>query len=507
MKKYTYIIVLLTLVSCSNDTVIEKNAKTVFIQNLDSVVKEKQFCSSIPSGLMVQPQEFVVNPLADTMILLGNKGSKIHIPKNSFRFMNGDIVKSPVIIKVKDYRNAADMAFSEIPMVYKNKSGEEFNFNSAGMFDISGLTLTGEEIAIAPTKSLKVDYRLVHKNNGIDFYKLSKKTKEWSKIQKIERIPKKVKTPDKANDLNFSLSLARDVNCNLWYKGVGKDSVVPLEKVVAEKYKVPASLKKFLDENPQQTISVLFTLDTISGAIENIRADKRNQTKKYDNDLVNLVKELPVCQFSKSKKKSISPFKEVYQLKLHKDVWAERLVSRTDDGELVNRALLHLLGSDREGNRIYDKQVVMAGRVDNRVQYASYFEGGHTYPDIVQNLNVSSFGVYNCDQIYRIQNRVDISALYHDEKGKVIEDLKVLSMVDLAVNGAFSFNPYHFSCNSLGENVLLLFTKDNRFYLLSKENFKKASVSKSGEYTFKMKDVTDLITNSNELANYLGIKT
>lgn len=61
-------------------------------------------------------------------------------------------------------------------------------------------------------------------------------------------------------------------------------------------------------------------------------------------------------------------------------------------------------------------------------------------------------------------------------------------------------------CNSKAENVLLLFTADEKFYLLSKENFKKASVSESGEYTFRMKEVTDQITNSDQLADYLGIK-
>src|ERR1035437_1263446 len=91
---------------------------------------------------------------------------------------------------------------------------------------------------------------------------------------------------------------------------------------------------------------------------------------------------------------------------------------------------------------------------------------GHTYPEIVKGLNVGSFGVYNCDQIYRPENKIDIIARYIDTEGKEINLLHVLSLIDLKYNGAFSFDPQSFTCNPKGKNVLALFTKTGDLYLL-----------------------------------------
>lgn len=132
-------------------------------------------------------------------------------------------------------------------------------------------------------------------------------------------------------------------------------------------------------------------------------------------------------------------------------------------------------------------------------------DAGHTYPDIVKGLNVASFGVYNCDQMYKLPNRVQIAAKYFDQQGNEIRDCHVLSMIDLNYNGAFSFNPSAFTCDSKGDNVLLLFTKSETLYLLDKGEFAKKNITESGEQHFTMREVTNEIKNTDDLANYLGI--
>lgn len=132
-------------------------------------------------------------------------------------------------------------------------------------------------------------------------------------------------------------------------------------------------------------------------------------------------------------------------------------------------------------------------------------DAGHTYPSIVKGLNTKSFGVYNCDQVYRIKNKVNIVAHYFDEDGNEIKNGKVLSMIDLEYNGAFSYAPANFTCNAKGNNVLLLFTKNNEMYLLGKGEFQAMGVEENGTYNFKMTKVTDKITSSAALSNYLGL--
>lgn len=145
------------------------------------------------------------------------------------------------------------------------------------------------------------------------------------------------------------------------------------------------------------------------------------------------------------------------------------------------------------------------GNRTNNTLLAEGADAGHTYPAIVKGLNVSSFGVYNCDQIYRVPNRVNISATYVDEDGNKIASPKILSLIDLKYNGAFSFHPKRFTCDAKGNNVLLLFAKSGKLYLLEKGEFKKMNITKSGTYTFKMKEVSKTIKSSYDLAEYLGV--
>jgi hypothetical protein len=153
-----------------------------------------------------------------------------------------------------------------------------------------------------------------------------------------------------------------------------------------------------------------------------------------------------------------------------------------------------------------DLKIKDGGNRQNATLLAEGADAGHTYPDIVKGLNVESFGVYNCDQIYRLPNRVEIIANYVDTDGKALNNLHVLSMIDLQYNGAFSFDPKKFICDAKGQNVLALFTKEGELYLLEKSEFAKMNIQKSGQYTFTMKNMTNEIKNTIDLANYLGIK-
>lgn len=129
-------------------------------------------------------------------------------------------------------------------------------------------------------------------------------------------------------------------------------------------------------------------------------------------------------------------------------------------------------------------------------------DAGHTYPDVVKGLNISTFGVYNCDQIYRVGNLTQIRASYTDEKGNKITDGQILSLIDLNYNGAFSFSPASFFCNAKANNVLLLFTRSKKMYMLEKGLFAKANIA-NGMCTFKMTDVTARFQTSKQLWNYL----
>ena len=158
-----------------------------------------------------------------------------------------------------------------------------------------------------------------------------------------------------------------------------------------------------------------------------------------------------------------------------------------------------------EGKWGADQAAVANGKAGTLLGGWPNADPGHSYPDIIRGLNIGRFGVYNCDQIYRLGNPTNILAKYTDENGSPIVDGKVLSMIDLNYTGAFSFDPKQFMCNPKSNNVLVLFTKKGEMYLLEKGEFAKTPI-KNGSATFQMKNVTKSITSSKELDNYLGAK-
>jgi len=134
-----------------------------------------------------------------------------------------------------------------------------------------------------------------------------------------------------------------------------------------------------------------------------------------------------------------------------------------------------------------------------------FADKGHTYPNIVKGLNTASFGVYNCDQIYRVGKTATISPVYVDENTNTpIGNLDVVCLMDLNYNGSFSFDPNYVTCNPEGKNALLLFTKDNKKYIILPENLSKENLSKKSP-KLKMKEVTKELNSSDDLALILGL--
>ncbi|MBI1307198.1 MAG: OmpA family protein [Bacteroidetes bacterium] len=327
----------------------------------------------------------------DTSIVLNKKGTTLHIPSDAFEYEDGSPVYGRVNLRYKEYRNSADMAFSQIPMFYYS-NGMQYAFNSSGMFELYGM-YKDQPVKIARGKTLKIDYALAKQNPDIAFYRLNDDRKNWNRIQEIEKL---------ANE-DFPI------------------------------------------------------------VMEGIKPMFAHSTKAQRRWLIHIGK----FKMFRLKDKTIAP--------------GERIV-----------------GWERKEIEVSNKQT---GSL-----LASGMNAGHTYPDIVRGLNVGSFGVYNCDQAYRIPNQVAIRPNFTDEKGNPINNGHVLSMMDLNYNGAFSYDPVNFSCDAKGKIALALFTNDGELFIMSPDEFSKMNITSGGEYTFTMKNMTDRITSSDDLADYLGIK-
>ncbi|MBI1308220.1 MAG: hypothetical protein GC181_16580 [Bacteroidetes bacterium] len=160
----------------------------------------------------------------------------------------------------------------------------------------------------------------------------------------------------------------------------------------------------------------------------------------------------------------------------------------------------------KEEAKLIRQQQSTAQQFIVQMQPATYYtDPGHTFPDLIRGLSIKGFGIYNCDAISRVQNLITIHAKWTDESGKEIEDLRMLSVIDKRINGAFSFDPSLFKCGADGRNVLVLLTNSKALYILKESEWKSKMIKSDGTYTFQMKNVSKEVRNSIDLAKYIGV--
>ncbi len=487
MKHHLCIMLLIVSLSCQRQKAGHDNPSKV-------ATKSTSFSSSTPFGrFRIRPLIFEINPLHDTLLVIGNKGTQLHIPAYAFQNEEKDTVTTPVQIEFKEYRNAAEMAYSGIPMVYNNGS-EEFNFNSSGMFEIYGST-KGKTISLRNEKSLTIDYALARKNPDIAYYQLKGDRTGWTKIQTILTIDKRKKaghhSSKKSNPLVFTLSLLQTNSIEPSWKEKNSMQTIVTDKF-ARAYSPSKEMIKFLEEHPQYYLGFYFSIDTISGKIVNITPHPKNPTRDFDMSIVSFMEKLP--PFDDIPDPNTVSIGRKFAAKMPTDNFRYELIIESSQ---------------------QNKQSIESGNVQLQANIGQpdlpntlrpqVIDAGHIYPDIIKGLKIPSFGVYNCDQIYRIQNKINIQANYTDEEGKPLTDLHVLSLIELDYNGAFSFDPYNFTCSATGRHALVLFTKDDKIYMLDPQMFKMLNIVQSGEYTFKVKDVSNIIKSTTDLASYLEL--
>lgn len=157
----------------------------------------------IPSYLQVAFTEGVIDAAQSSHIPMKSKGSIIHIPPHVLIHKDGRPVTGKVQIKYREFRNAADIAFSNIPMTYHG-DGSEKAMNSVGMFEIRAYQ-NGEELGIAAGKYVSVDYAVTQMLDSVYFFALDKQKQQWNKKFRIipARLKKELKwghgTPDYRN--------------------------------------------------------------------------------------------------------------------------------------------------------------------------------------------------------------------------------------------------------------------------------------------------------------------
>ena len=156
-------------------------------ENSTSALKTK---NKDPRSVVVSPfksvnlpvETFTISPGEEQQIITSN-GSKIKIPKESLVDENGDLIKEPVTISLKNFMDAAEIMTAGIPMNYSDDSTKSTPFQSAGMFEIQAFTSSGKKVMINQEHPVSMELATYRTEKGFDNYYLDTLTGKWTKTE------------------------------------------------------------------------------------------------------------------------------------------------------------------------------------------------------------------------------------------------------------------------------------------------------------------------------------
>jgi hypothetical protein len=346
-------------------------------------------------------------------------------------------------------------------MTYKAAS-ENHNFSSIGMYEIRG---EKDGASLRLQKPVTVDFNCTAIVDDAAFYELDDITNEWKLIRPI-------------NEAEFGNENAAQI------EPMRKEAAVVGANVVQQGFNMGWNSTIQGDLEFHINRSALFEEDcevSLSqpawNSFEKIRGKANIDT---------------LCQRIDLEKKLIYT-KEGYLETLQTSIFKGKYqwVDSDHEGELV----MGFMG----GNIVDD------GNRTNGTLLAAGMDQGHTYPKLVAGLNSENFGVYNCDQIYRIKNLMTIHPIYVDaQTDKQITQTDVLCLMDLDFNGSFSFDPNYVTLNPKGKNAMLLFTTNKEVYLMLPEDFQHIDLEGDNPKV-KLKNVTAELKSSKDLEQLLNL--
>ena len=107
------------------------------------------------------------------------------------------------------------------------------------------------------------------------------------------------------------------------------------------------------------------------------------------------------------------------------------------------------------------------------------------------NLGLSSFGLYNCDQIFRLGDPPLVIAGFQTTEGKKVAP-KTIAMVDRANKIMLSFNPDARLPALTGRNIdVVVIDRNGKTYMVRANNYAKLDLKNRSSFVFNMEDVTE----------------
>ncbi len=299
------------------------------------------------------------------------------------------------------------------------------------------------------------------------------------------------------DDATFSIVLQDSIseisikNVTMINPNVSSDQLIKVSNSMNNSNKIQQSrIKKFLRNKER----FLKNNEDVTQILNEIESKKKKLKDTISN---NMNQNSIVCFWEKSK-----PYMSEEEAKLPIQDWLNYFDKNKEP--MLKRYSNLPISEDcnKRTQQIYQAQQKVA---ENRKNTST---AENAAADLKQSLQISKLGIYNCDQIQRLQNPVEIFANYADEKGKEVNPVFIY-LLDSNFNGIIKYDgynglsPYRFAYSPQSKNTIIAFDGSGNSYVYQSEKFNE--INWSGVYKhhdFVLKKIENL-KNISELKNLL----
>lgn len=403
--------------------------------------------------------------------IITKKNSWIKIPAGIFRKKNNEKVTGKVKVFTREFHDALDIAMSGIPMEYDSSGAR--HLQSAGMIEIWAVQ-NGDTLMMEKGKSMQVSLVSNTSSKSYNLYYLNPANENWQYLGKDS-----VSEGTQLVTERFSASDLMRESMN----GTMSLPVVPRKKDKSRyRFNIDVDLKEFpeltefngmfFEVEPSDTN---FTPAFYKIQWNDILLSSGEGTRNYMatfSQRISLLEDFPTISYDKDLYKADPAYKRmvdgrkgnvisssfrvfpVYDKTDSVKVWKvynARLAERKKQQDDALRA-------EEERQREYEKNMSVQQKASSQ---------------IYRTFNAMNFGVYNCDQIYRMTKRTRRIINMATADGTRIGTGDYVQLVDKTANSVISYYTNEITYNPDNENMILITRADGSLAYSEPSRFKE----------------------------------
>ena len=483
-------------------------------------------------------------------------GTVIKIPEEAFVDTLGNPVKGDVTIYYREYKDILDIFANGVPMNY-DSAGQKQAFRTAGMFEIYALK-DNKQVYLSPGKTISFDFATADTSYGNNLYQLNEKTGNWD-FKKPLNNNFKIKLKDYSyayrlyaslNNIRFDTTLFEARYNDSLYARTKK---IPLEYFKGKKRLLDPyfKLKRVYNYDKNKDIKKMpnFIMDgatlrelnayngfvwVYSGPLSKKEFGKKYISRKKWTDMrinyvhadnlfsIELKSPHEVVQFQAFPIKSnytsaTEEYNKTYlkldnrytkiltkiQVRFDKNITKKIARNRKKMWEKINRNM-----SPEEKAMSRDEWIAYA-RKRISIEKDSLNKIHNSFAAVTRGFEINGFGIWNCDQIARLNNPISLIAHFKDAfDNKIIAS--TVNVIDGKTKTILSYNmtlnEANIALDPNSETALFLIGTNGSVAVVDKTSVKNAisEQTTNGNYTFTTYEIDPKSMSSSELRKLLG---